>query len=72
MSEVTLSENLSRIDIEVKRFLTVPLRLKILRECLLYLFFKMANDAADITVEKSNVHSSNGMSKTVYTVTVCN
>ena len=71
MSEVTLSENLSRIDLEVKRFLTVPLRLKILRECLWYLFFKMANDTADITVEKSTVHSSDGMSKTVYTVTVC-
>jgi len=31
----------------------------------------MANDTADITVEKSTVHSSDGMSKTVYTVTVC-
>ena len=71
MSEVTLSENLRQIELEIERFLSVPLKLKILRECLLYLFFKMANDTADITVEKSTVHSSDGMSKTVYTVTVC-
>lgn len=70
MSEITLSNNLSQIEQEIKRFLTVPLRLKILRECLLYLFFKMANDTTDITVEKSTVHSSDGARKTVYTVTV--
>lgn len=71
MNEITLSNNLSQIELEIKRFLTVPLRLKILRECLLHLFFKMANDTADIIVEKSTVHSSDGMSKIVYTVTVC-
>lgn len=71
MSEKTLSNNLSQIDLEIKRFLTVPLRLKILRECLLYLFFKMSNDTTDITVEKQTVHSSDGTSKIVYTVTVC-
>ena len=70
MSEKTLSNNLSQLDLEIKRFLSVPLRLKILRECLLYLFFKMANDTTDITVEKSTVHSSDGTSKTIYTVTV--
>nr|DAT00600.1 MAG TPA: hypothetical protein [Caudoviricetes sp.] len=72
MSEITLSKNLSQIELEIERFLAVPLRLKILRECLLYLFFKMVNDTADITVEKSTVHSSEGMSKVVYTITVCN
>lgn len=72
MSEITLSNNLSQIDLEIKRFLHVPLKLKILRECLLYLFFKMANDTTDITVEKSTVHSTDGTSKTVYTVTVYN
>ena len=61
-----------KVEQEIKRFLTVPLRLKILRECLLYLFFKMANDTTDITVDKSTVHSSDGTSKTVYTVTVYN
>lgn len=71
MNEITLSKNLSQIELEIKRFLTVPLRLKILRECLLHLFFKMANDTANIIVEKSTVHSSDGMSKIVYTVTVC-
>lgn len=71
MSEKTLSNILSQIDLEIKRFLTVPLRLKILRECLLYLFFKMSNDTTDITVEKQTVHSSDGTSKIVYTVTVC-
>lgn len=70
MSEKTLSNNLNQIDLEIKRFLHVPFRLKILRECLLYLFFKMANDTTDITVEKSTVHSSDGTSKTTYTVTV--
>ena len=70
MSEATLSNKLSQIDLEIKRFLSVPLKLKILRECLLYLFFKMANDTTDITVEKSTVHSSDGTSKTTYTVTV--
>lgn len=72
MSETTSLNNLSQIDLEIKRFLSVPLKLKILRECLLYLFFKMANDTADITVEKSTVHSSDGTSKTVYTLTVYN
>lgn len=61
-----------KVEQEIKRFLTVPLRLKILRECLLYLFFKMTNDTTDISVDKSTVHSSDGMSKIVYTVTVCN
>ena len=70
MNEIVLSNNFSQIDLEVKRFLCVPLKLKILRECLLYLFFKMAHDTTDITVEKSTVHSSNGKSKIVYTVTV--
>lgn len=56
----------------VKEYLSVPLRLKILRECYLYLFFKMANDTTDITVEKATVHSSDGTSKIVYTVTVYN
>ena len=70
MSEKTLPNNLSQIDLEIKRFLSVPLKLKILRECLLYLFFKMAHDMTDITVEKSTVHSSDGARKTVYTVTV--
>lgn len=70
MSEITSSNNLSQIELEIKRFLTVPLRLKILRECLLYLFLKMANDTTDITVEKSTIHSSDGKGKTVYTVTV--
>ncbi|MFS9151564.1 hypothetical protein QM855_01440 [Streptococcus infantis] len=68
----TLSNNLSQIDLEIKRFLSVPLKLKILRECLLYLFFKMTNDTTDISVDKSTVHSSDGTSKTVYTVTVNN
>lgn len=72
MSEITLSNNLSQIELEIKRFLTVPLKLKILRECLLYLFFKMTNDTTDITVEKSTVYSSDGTSKSVYTVTVYN
>lgn len=72
MNEIVLSNNFSQIDLEVKRFLCVPLKLKILRECLLYLFLKMAHDMTDITVEKSTVHSSDGMSKIVYTVTVYN
>jgi hypothetical protein len=72
VSEITLSNNLSQIELEIKRFLTVPLKLKILRECLLYLFFKMTNDTTDITVEKSTVYSSDGTSKSVYTVTVYN
>lgn len=59
-----------KVEQELNRFLCVPLKLKILRECLLYLFFKMANDTTDIVVEKSAVHSSDGMSKIVYTVTV--
>lgn len=57
---------------ELKRFLSVPLKLKILRECYLYLFIKMANDMTDITLDKSTVHSSDGTSKTIYTVTVYN
>ena len=61
-----------KVEQEIKRCLTVPLRLKILRECLLYLFFKMAHDTTDITVDKSTVHSSDGTNKTVYTVTVYN
>ena len=64
--------NIGQIELEIKRFLTVPLRLKILRECLLYLFFKMNDDTSDITVEKSTVHSSDRTSKIVYTVTVYN
>ena len=59
-----------KVEQELNRFLCVPLKLKILRECLLYLFFKMSNDTTDIVVEKSAVHSSDGMSKIVYTVTV--
>jgi len=59
-----------KVEQELNRFLCVPLKLKILRECLLYLFFKMSNDTTDITVEKQTVYSSNGMSKMVYTVTV--
>jgi hypothetical protein len=70
MNELVLSNDPSQIELEIKRFLSVPLKLKILRECLLYLFFKMANDTTDIVVEKSAVHSSDGMSKIVYTVTV--
>lgn len=62
--------NKSQIELEIKRFLSVPLKLKILRECLLHLFFKMANDTTDILVDKSTVHSSDGTSKIVYTVTV--
>lgn len=60
-----------KVEQELNRFLCVPLKLKILRECLLYLFFKMAHDTTDITVEKSTVYSSDGTSKVVYTVTVC-
>ena len=60
-----------KVEQELNRFLCVPLKLKILRECLLYLFFKLSNDMTDITVEKQTVHSSNGTSKIVYTVTVC-
>lgn len=72
MNKITLSKNLSQLELEIKRFLTVPLKLKILRECLLHLFFKMANDTTEIIVEKSSIHSSDGTSKTVYTVTVYN
>lgn len=70
MNDITSSNNNAQIELEIERFLTVPLKLKILRECLLYLFFKMSNDTSDITVEKSTVHSSDRTSKTVYTVTV--
>lgn len=71
MSETTSSNKLSQIDLELKRFLSVPLRLKILRECLLFLHIKMANDATDdITVEKSSIYSTDGTNKTIYTVTV--
>lgn len=70
MSETTSSNKLSQIDLELKRFLSVPLRLKILRECYLLLFIKMANDTTDITVEKSTVHSTDEKRKSVYTVTV--
>lgn len=70
MNELVLSNDPSQIELEIKRFLSVPLKLKILRECLLYLFFKMAKDTENITVEKSTVHSSDGTSKIVYTVTV--
>lgn len=71
MNEIALSNNFNQIDTEINRFLSVPLKLKILRECLLYLFFKTANDTTDIMVEKSTMHSSDGPSKIVYTVTVC-
>ena len=71
MNEIVLSNNFNQIDIEIKRFLCVPLKLRILRECLLYLFFKMNSHMQDITVEKSTVHSSDETSKIVYTVTVC-
>lgn len=70
MNNIESSKILSQIELEIKQFLSVPLKLKILRECLLYLFFKMANDTTDITVEKSTVHSSDRTSKIVYTVTV--
>ena len=70
LNEILRTVRLSQIDLEIKRFLSVPLKLQILRECLLYLFFKMANDTTDITVDKSTVHSSDGTSKTIYTVTV--
>lgn len=70
MNNIASSNNLSQIELEIKEFLSVPLRLKILRECLLYLFFKMANNTADITVEKSTIHSTDRTSKIVYTVTV--
>jgi len=59
-----------KVEQELERFLSVPLRLKILRECYLLLFIKMANDTTDITVEKSTVHSTDGTKKSVYTVTV--
>ena len=72
MNNIASSNNLSQIELEIVRFLSVPLKLKILRECLLYLFFKMANDTTDILVDKSTVHSSDGTSKIVYTVTVYN
>ena len=72
MNELVLSNDPSQIELEIKRFLSVSLKLKILRECLLCLFFKMAHDTTDITVEKSTVHSSDETSKIVYTVTVCN
>ncbi len=62
--------NLNQIELEIKEFLSVPLKLKILRECLLHLFFKMVNDTSDITVEKSTIHSSDRTSKIVYTVIV--
>ncbi len=72
MNNIASSNDLSQIELEIKRFLSVPLKLKILRECLLYLFFKMANGTTDILVDKSTVHSSDGTSKIVYTVTVYN
>lgn len=72
MNNIALSNNLSQIELEIKEFLSVPLKLKILRECLLHLFFKMTDDTADITVEKSTVHSSDRTNKIVYTVTVYN
>lgn len=73
MSEETLSNNPSQIELEIKRFLSVPIRLKTLRECLLFLHIKMANDATDdITVEKSSIYSTDGTNKTIYTVTVYN
>lgn len=59
-----------KVEQELERFLSVPLRLKILRECYLLLFIKMANDTTDITVERSTVHSTDGTRKSVYTVTV--
>lgn len=59
-----------KVEQELERFLSVPLKLKILRECYILLFIKMANDTTDITVEKSTVHSTDGTKKSVYTVTV--
>jgi len=59
-----------KVEQELERFLSVPLKLKILRECYILLFIKMANDTTDITVEKSTVHSTDGIRKSVYTVTV--
>ena len=59
-----------KVEQELERFLSVPLKLKILRECYLLLFIKMANDTTDITVEKSTIHSTDGTKKSVYTVTV--
>ena len=38
MNELVLSNDPSQIELEIKRFLSVPLKLKILRECLLFLF----------------------------------
>lgn len=70
MNNIASSNNLSQIELEIKEFLSVPLKLKILRECWLYLFFKMTNNTADITVEKSTIHSSDRTSKIVYTVSV--
>ena len=61
-----------RVEQELNHFLCVPLKLRILRECLLYLFFKMSNDTTDIAVEKLTVHSTDGINKTVYTVIVYN
>lgn len=41
MNELVLSNNPSQIELEIKRFLSVPLKLKILRECLLFLFTQL-------------------------------
>lgn len=59
-----------KVEQELERFLSVPLKLKNLRECYILLFIKMANDTTDITVEKSTIHSTDGTKKSVYTVTV--
>lgn len=61
-----------RIEQEINKFLSVPIKLQIIRECLLYLFIKMYNSDSDITVERSCINSSNGTNKTVYTVTIYN
>ena len=41
MNDIKSSDNLSQIELKIKQFLSVSLKLKILRECLLFLFTQL-------------------------------
>ncbi|HEL2450542.1 TPA: hypothetical protein TZY52_002113 [Streptococcus suis] len=62
---------MSLIEQKINKILDVPPELRVVRECMLWLLMKHADIDSEIEVERTEINSSSGTNKLIFTITIC-
>lgn len=56
---------------KINKILDVPQKLQVVRECILWLLMKHTDMDSEIEIERTEINSSSGTNKLIFTITIC-